>query len=180
MQDPGPTAEATFVRQMKQRRSYLGLSQTDLAERVVALGGNLYQQTIAKIEAGQRAIKLDEADALAAALGATVAEMLVDPGARFDWSVDQLVEHEMSLKEDLALAQERVMEARREQDMAAVKLMELQRAERDTRERLALASADLNRAQQDAVREQEIRQAVEARASEGDQARDRGSGKSNE
>lgn len=54
----------------------LGLSQAELAERIVALGGNMYQQTIAKLESGQRALRMAEADVIAAALGSTVADML--------------------------------------------------------------------------------------------------------
>lgn len=72
----GPLAEDMFIRQMKRRRAALGLSQSDLAERAVALGGNMYQQTVAKLEAGQRALKLSEADILAKALGTTVQDML--------------------------------------------------------------------------------------------------------
>lgn len=71
-------AESAFIEQMKVRRSILGLSQGDVAERVAALGGNMYQQTIAKLESGQRALKLSEADILAKALGTTVHEMIAD------------------------------------------------------------------------------------------------------
>ncbi|WP_346167048.1 helix-turn-helix domain-containing protein [Streptomyces javensis] len=74
--EAGRVAEDTFIRQMRRRRMALDLSQSDLAERAVALGGNLYQQTIAKLEAGQRALKLSEADILAKALGTTVQDML--------------------------------------------------------------------------------------------------------
>jgi transcriptional regulator with XRE-family HTH domain len=69
-------AEEVFIAQMKHRRSVLNLSQGELSDRVSALGGHMYQQTIAKLEAGQRSLKLSEADVLARALGTTVQEML--------------------------------------------------------------------------------------------------------
>lgn len=69
-------AEDMFTRQMKRRRAELGLSQADLAERVVRLGGSMYQQTIAKIESGSRAVRLSEADVIAKALETTVTRML--------------------------------------------------------------------------------------------------------
>ncbi|MGW6743742.1 helix-turn-helix domain-containing protein [Streptomyces sp. NPDC055025] len=72
----GRAAEDAFIRQMKTRRVVLGLSQGELADRVAMLGGGMYQQTIAKLEAGQRSLKLSEADVLAQALGTTVGAML--------------------------------------------------------------------------------------------------------
>ncbi|MBL3670194.1 helix-turn-helix transcriptional regulator [Streptomyces sp. M2CJ-2] len=72
----GRVAEDVFVRQMRRRRALLDLSQAELAERVAELGGSLYQQTIAKIESGQRAVRLQEADLIAQALGTTVSQML--------------------------------------------------------------------------------------------------------
>jgi transcriptional regulator with XRE-family HTH domain len=69
-------AEEAFIEQMGRRRALLGLSQGDLAARASALGENLYQQTIAKLESRKRSLKLSEADAIAKALGSTVQEML--------------------------------------------------------------------------------------------------------
>lgn len=69
-------AEERFISNMKRLRTMLGLSQAELAERIVALGGNMYQQTIAKLESGQRALRMVEADVIAAALGSTVSDML--------------------------------------------------------------------------------------------------------
>lgn len=74
--ESGPHAEEAFIAEMRRRRALMELSQGDLATRASALGDNLYQQTIAKLEAGQRALKLSEADAIARALGTTVQEML--------------------------------------------------------------------------------------------------------
>ncbi|MEU6098413.1 helix-turn-helix transcriptional regulator [Streptomyces sp. NPDC047079] len=76
LEEAGRVAEDVFVLQMRRRRAALGLSQAELADRVSKLGGSLYQQTIAKIESGSRAVRLQEADLIAQALGATVSEML--------------------------------------------------------------------------------------------------------
>ncbi|MFJ5893827.1 helix-turn-helix transcriptional regulator [Streptomyces californicus] len=76
LQEAGRSAESSFINMMRWRRAGLGISQTELAERVVQLGGKMYQQTIAKIESGQRAVRLDEAEYIAQALETTVAKML--------------------------------------------------------------------------------------------------------
>ncbi|MFE9853589.1 helix-turn-helix transcriptional regulator [Streptomyces sp. NPDC005576] len=71
-----PDAEAAFISEMKRQRARQNLSQGDLAERVKSLGGNMFQQTIAKLETGQRALRMSEADVIAGALGMTVSTML--------------------------------------------------------------------------------------------------------
>ncbi|MFJ2701580.1 helix-turn-helix transcriptional regulator [Streptomyces sp. NPDC087428] len=71
-----PDAEAAFISEMKRQRAKQNLSQGDLAERVKSLGGNMFQQTIAKLETGQRALRMSEADVIAGALGMTVSTML--------------------------------------------------------------------------------------------------------
>lgn len=85
-------ADEAFIHEMRRRRALLGLSQGEMAARVSALGENLYQQTIAKIESGQRPLKLSEADAIAHALGSNVQEMLSaaygEPPGRFSDSRD--------------------------------------------------------------------------------------------
>ncbi|MFX4294079.1 helix-turn-helix transcriptional regulator [Streptomyces bohaiensis] len=68
--------EQLFAVRLRDRRIEDGLTQAELADRVAALGGQLYQQTIAKIETGARSIKLGEADVLARALGTTVGDLL--------------------------------------------------------------------------------------------------------
>ncbi|QUI32471.1 helix-turn-helix domain-containing protein [Streptomyces alfalfae] len=75
--EAGRVAEEVFLQQMRRRRQAWGLSQAELAERVSSLGETIYQQTIAKIESGSRAVKLQEADLIARALGTSVAEMLM-------------------------------------------------------------------------------------------------------
>ncbi|MFJ2007374.1 helix-turn-helix transcriptional regulator [Streptomyces chartreusis] len=96
-------AEEAFIAQMKRRRSLLNLSQGELAVRLSALGENLYQQTIAKLESGQRSLKLSEADAIARALGTTVQEMLSGVFGEPPW-VTQSISRDMNALEEAVAA----------------------------------------------------------------------------
>ncbi|MFE4409084.1 helix-turn-helix transcriptional regulator [Streptomyces sp. NPDC056821] len=71
----GPTAETNFVLRMRLLREARGISQAEVAARVTRLGVQLPQQTIARIEAGKRSLRLDEAEAIARALGSSLTEM---------------------------------------------------------------------------------------------------------
>ncbi|WP_107484361.1 helix-turn-helix domain-containing protein [Streptomyces reticuliscabiei] len=99
-------ADEAFVHEMRRRRALLELSQGELAARASALGESLYQQTIAKIESGQRPLKLSEADAIAHALGSNVQEMLNsaygEPHTRFS---DSRNTEELREAVDAALAE---------------------------------------------------------------------------
>lgn len=133
--------EATFIEQMKRRRTALGLTQGEVAIRAATLGGNMYQQTIAKLESGQRSLKLTEADILARALGTTVHEMLADgyirhPGLDVKDSID-IGALEAELEEVIVRlrdSSERVDMAEREHAAAAA-------MERSAQERRATAAA---------------------------------------
>jgi transcriptional regulator with XRE-family HTH domain len=80
-QEPAATRqiEDLFVTEMRRRRHWLGLSQSELAERTEPLGARMYQQTIAKIEANMRPVKLAEAEVIAAALETNLRDMLFPP-----------------------------------------------------------------------------------------------------
>lgn len=132
----GRMAEDMFVRQMKRLRAARGLSQAELAERVAKLGGNLYQQTIAKIESGQRAVRLQEADLIAQALRSSVSEMLST--AIGDDESDPDSDPETMDIEDLLT---RVIAAQRRREGLAHELQDARRAEREAREELAVAQA---------------------------------------
>lgn len=63
------TFAGEFIRRAKARRKEAGLSQVEVAARMQALGHTAwYQTTVAKIEAGNRQIFLDEAVDLAGVL----------------------------------------------------------------------------------------------------------------
>jgi transcriptional regulator with XRE-family HTH domain len=75
-----PTA-ARFAANVRARRELRGWSQRQLAEAMSALGyRNFRQQTLAEVEAGSRAVKLDEALALSRALGITVDNLIRPAG----------------------------------------------------------------------------------------------------
>ncbi len=68
--------EEMFRRRMEQRRRELGLSQSALADRLREQGLPFHQQTIQRIEAGDRNVRLDEAFVIAESLNAELAWML--------------------------------------------------------------------------------------------------------
>jgi transcriptional regulator with XRE-family HTH domain len=75
-----PTA-ARFAANVRARRELRGWSQRQLAERMADLGHRSFrQQTVAEIEQGSRAVKLDEALALSRALGISVDNLIRPAG----------------------------------------------------------------------------------------------------
>ncbi|MEU1302825.1 helix-turn-helix transcriptional regulator [Streptomyces shenzhenensis] len=130
----GRMAEDMFVRQMRRRRAMLDLSQSELAERVSRLGGSLYQQTIAKIESGQRAVRLQEADLIAQALGTTVSGMLSQ-------SIDSATNDPEEM--DVAELVGRAKSAQRQREEAAVRLAAAQREEAEANEATRVAQVRL-------------------------------------
>lgn len=82
------TPEDAFGRRLRRLREKLGLTQADLAKLGRVRGVNLHPSAIAKIEArdvpAPRAIRLNEAAALAAALGRTVDELVQEQAALWD------------------------------------------------------------------------------------------------
>lgn len=57
-------------------RAFAGMSQSELARKLDERGVSMAQQTVAKIEAGTRPLKLTEAAEIAEELGVTVADLL--------------------------------------------------------------------------------------------------------
>ncbi|MFE4701425.1 helix-turn-helix transcriptional regulator [Streptomyces sp. NPDC056738] len=140
----GHMAEDVFVRQMKRRRVLLQLSQAELATRISELGGSLYQQTIAKIESGQRAVRLQEADLIARALESTVSEMLAlsigDPESSPEtMDIEELITQVKALHRRRDSYIERVEEAR---DIEAHAIAAVQAAN----QRAAVAAMESRRA----------------------------------
>jgi transcriptional regulator with XRE-family HTH domain len=69
--------EANFREHMQQLRSDKEMTQTDLARAC----GLRHQQIVARIESGERPIRLNEANIIAAVLGIDLATMMADPGS---------------------------------------------------------------------------------------------------
>ncbi|MDT9689425.1 helix-turn-helix transcriptional regulator [Streptomyces sp. P9(2023)] len=152
-------AEEAFIRQVRKIRVALDMSQVELAERVMALGGSMYQQTIAKLESGQRSLKLSEADLLARALGTTVHEMLAEgvaaksraPG-RGDWTVEQLEAHAKHAASRAWDASSKVDRARSELQSATEAMSAAK--ERHTRAQLLLQYAQRDRQELEMIAEE--------------------------
>jgi transcriptional regulator with XRE-family HTH domain len=153
----GRVAEDMFVTQMRRRRTLLDLSQSELAERVSRLGGSLYQQTIAKIESGQRAVRLQEADLIAQALGATVSEMLSQ-------SIDSAGNDPERM--DVAELIGRSKSARRRREEAAMRVAALRHEAAEASEATRAAQARLIAAEQAAARAAAELQEAEAELKE--------------
>jgi transcriptional regulator with XRE-family HTH domain len=69
-----------FSRRLKDARTRRGWKQSDLSIRVTELGHPLDRATVAKIERGERRVTLDDAVALAAALGFPLMSLLAPEG----------------------------------------------------------------------------------------------------
>lgn len=65
------------------RREELGLTQMDVATRMTDLGFPFRQQTIQKIESGDRAVKVEEAHALAGILLSEVDILMMPPAPEY-------------------------------------------------------------------------------------------------
>lgn len=76
--------EAVFIEQMRERREVRQMTQTDLAKAVRNRGLSFHQQTIQRIEIGERPVRLNEAYVIAEELGLSIEGMTsADPyGAR--------------------------------------------------------------------------------------------------
>ena len=72
---------------MAARRKALELSQTDLANRLRARGLTFHQQTVQKVESGDRAVRLDEAFVIAEILESTVEDMVKPLGQALEMVV---------------------------------------------------------------------------------------------
>jgi transcriptional regulator with XRE-family HTH domain len=79
--------ETYFRNRLKNERERRGWSQTDMANRLSDKGIHVHMTTIAKIEAGQRAVRIDEATAIA---------------DLFEMSLDALLGRGAGLEDDLA------------------------------------------------------------------------------
>jgi transcriptional regulator with XRE-family HTH domain len=75
----GPVAaEALLAERLRALREAADLTQGQLAERMTQLGFPMHQTAIAKIERGQRPVRLNEVAAFAAALRVPVTDLLAD------------------------------------------------------------------------------------------------------
>lgn len=67
--------ESNFRRHMKQARESHGISQSEMARKLKSRGLPFHQQTVQRLESGERPVRLDEAFLIAAELGLTIETM---------------------------------------------------------------------------------------------------------
>ena len=79
--------EQVFGQQVRRLRKARGMSQGDLCRALAGTAVPQHQSTISKIEEAVRPLRLDEAFAIAAALGADLNSMVGDVGAEPDAAV---------------------------------------------------------------------------------------------
>lgn len=102
---PPQDREARFRDAMKALREKQGLTQTDVARRLRERGLSFHQSTVAKVETGERPIRLDEAYAIADALGSQVGDMARGGApAAAEWEVKDAYEETMASYERLVNA----------------------------------------------------------------------------
>lgn len=115
------SAEANFARRLRVTRESLRLSQADMADRITEAGVPMPQQTVARIEAGKRAIRLNEARIISEILKVELQEMISDPleGLAPDEisiavgdSVEQMIALDEEISENFQKAQEHKKQAR--------------------------------------------------------------------
>lgn len=90
-ENPFARWEFNFREQMKLKRVGLGLTQTDLAKRLKNNGLAFHQQTVQRIENGDRPVRLDEAFLIARNLGFPI-ESMVRPVSAQAGAVTQAVD----------------------------------------------------------------------------------------
>jgi transcriptional regulator with XRE-family HTH domain len=76
--------DAFFAANLRAAREAAGLSQEALAAKMAAAGHPMRQQVIARVEAGQRPVRLGEAIALAEAVGSTPGALAQPQGTAAD------------------------------------------------------------------------------------------------
>lgn len=104
---PALTWESNFRMQMRLLREVKGLTQTDLAKSLKVWGLPFHQQTIQRIETGERPVRLDEAFLIARELGVSLDYMTTvsSPGLRdMKYAVDKLRRETESLHEAVSEA----------------------------------------------------------------------------
>lgn len=77
-EQPGVRAAERFAARLRDVRLARGVTQAELADRMRDRGHAYVQQTIVKIEQGERVVRITEAGDLAASLGASLGDLMCD------------------------------------------------------------------------------------------------------
>jgi transcriptional regulator with XRE-family HTH domain len=143
--------EHVVGRRVKALRAARGWSQQELATRMLDLGYAWRQTTVAKTEAADRPIRVNEMQGLAKAFGVSMNDLLTVPIDDLDVANAAALVAEMNAV--ATAARQRVDELQRVADQAASDLAdaqaELARAERELRSRRDEYAAAVSQAQQE-------------------------------
>jgi transcriptional regulator with XRE-family HTH domain len=126
MPEPGAPqgAEHHFAANLRAVREERGISQAELARRMADRGWPWHQQTVGRVEAGQRVVRLGEAKDLAAILETTIDALgepttengivkgLVDASTAARKAWQQQVEGDLALRSALDVLRRRIQDAR--------------------------------------------------------------------
>lgn len=108
-----------FARRLREERESSGINQTEFARRLSKrLGVKVYPTAITKIEAGTRAVKIDEAVAASEILGVALATLVTGQDSTEN-RLDQL-------RRELGRQQVRADEAQAEHQQATVAMAHIQ------------------------------------------------------
>lgn len=104
----------TFARRLRSERERLGVTQTALARRIARiLNQNVDPSVVNRIEQGTRAVRLDEAVAVAEALDVSLTALVYsDPGEAFDDRIVQAADQLAEAERDFATSRARVAQLR--------------------------------------------------------------------
>lgn len=135
------TGHGKLLARLREARETAGLSQSEVARAMQNEGFRWYQQTIAKVELGQRSLKIGEALALAGIIGLDPADVVEDAAAVADPGIERAGElryarvmHAIATRRVRELEQElEVARGELEQRAAILRRLEGQGRERATR-----------------------------------------------
>ncbi|WP_280364179.1 helix-turn-helix domain-containing protein [Nocardia abscessus] len=91
--------ERDFAAAFKQWRELRGMSQTELAHKASEVGLPFHQQTVARIESGERPVRVPEAVLLSAVLGVRLVDLVHQLSSVERSALDQLAEARAALEE---------------------------------------------------------------------------------
>lgn len=100
---PPELSEQRFAENLRQAREKAGMSQVSLADQMAGRGWPWRQQTVARVENGQRMVRLGEALAIAEILGATMDKLTAST------SETSVVDRLTDLSAQIRLGHERIV-----------------------------------------------------------------------
>ncbi|TMR87940.1 helix-turn-helix domain-containing protein [Nonomuraea basaltis] len=149
-------AEVVFGLGLRHLRQQRGWTQQELAERLKAQGTSLHQSAVARIEAANRPVRLNEALALARVLEVELPDLLSSIRGVIDQDIAVMEAQRDDLRDQVMMATESAHAARHEEVKLAQAEAQLGRALAEARASSASADAQRHMAET-ALRDIEMR-----------------------